>query len=271
VDRRQALATLASAAALGFARGTGAAARRRVARVGLQLYTVRGLLGRDVAGTLDAVAAAGYAEVETAGYANLDPARFAAALRNAGLAAPSAHLRLQEVEDPRSLEAASVLGHRFLVIPVPDFRATGSLDDYRRLAERLNTAGARCAGAGIQLAYHNHDFEFAAIDGMRPFDLLLARCDPGLVKFELDLYWATRSGADPAALLRAAPQRYPLCHVKDMRPGGEMATVGDGAIDFAALFAAGSALEHWFVEHDNPADPLDCIRRGIVAVQALEY
>lgn len=271
MDRRRTVALFGSVAVLGLAGRSQGSAARSVERVGLQLYTVRKLLARDVSGTLAAVAAAGYAEVETAGYANLPPAKFAAALKSAGLEAPSAHLRLQDLDAPGALESAALLGHRHLVIPVPDFRASGSIEDYRALADRLNAAGARCAGAGIQLAYHNHDFEFAARDGVRPFDVLLARCDPGLVKFELDLYWATKAGADPAALLRSAPQRFPLCHVKDMRPGGGMATVGDGTIDFPALFAAGTGLRHFFVEHDDPADPLDCIRRGIAAVKALRY
>jgi sugar phosphate isomerase/epimerase len=91
------------------------------------------------------------------------------------------------------------------------------------------------------------------------------------VKFELDLFWATKAGVDPAAYLRATPERFPLCHVKDMTAGGEMVAVGDGSIDFAGLFRAGSGLQHYFVEHDNPDDPLDSVRRSIAAVRKLRF
>jgi sugar phosphate isomerase/epimerase len=244
---------------------------RSVERIGLQLYTVREPLSRDVPGTLAAIAQAGYAEVETAGLAGLAPAQFAAELKEAGLAAPSAHVPLQMIEQQPAqlLELAAALGHRYLVLPNPQQRAT--LADYQHVADVLNGFGAACAKQGVQLAYHNHDWEFAPIEGKRPFDVLLERCDSALVKFELDVYWATKAGADPAALLRAAPERYPLCHVKDMMPGGAMADVGDGGIDFAALFGAGSGLRHWFVEHDNPANPLESVRRSAQAVRGIRF
>jgi sugar phosphate isomerase/epimerase len=252
-----------------------AAGGRRVERIGVQLYTVRDLLAADPPGTLDAVAGMGYVEVETAGHAGLTPQEFAAALRNAGLVAPSAHLPLTDVESApeRLLEAAAVVGHRYLVVPwlAPELRET--TDSYARVADVLNGFGATCAEHGIQLAYHNHDFEFAPIDGVAPFDLLLERCDAKLVKFEMDLFWAVKAGVDSAAYFRAWPGRFPLCHVKDMTAGGEMVAVGDGRIDFAALFDAGAAggLEHYFVEHDNPQEPLASIRRSFAAVEAIRF
>lgn len=246
---------------------------RGVERIGLQLYTVRELLADDVPGTLDAVAAAGYSEVETAGYADMQPTAFAAALKQAGLAAPSAHVPLKRIESEpvQLLEEATALGHRYLVLPFLMPWQRLSLDAYRSVADTLNAFGAQCASAGIRLAYHNHDFEFDAIDDQRPYDLLLERCDPALVCFELDLYWASTAGADPAGYLRAAPQRYRLCHVKDMDTAGKMTEVGKGTIDFAALFAAGTGLEHYFVEHDKPEDPLASIQHSIATMRTLRF
>jgi len=250
-------------------------AGRRIERVGLQLYTVRNLLAEDVPGTLAAVAEAGYAEVETAGYAGLPAAGFAGALRAAGLEAPSAHVPLDDIESrPDGLiEDAGLLGHRFLVLPWLTEAQRGSLDSYRHVADVLNRFGEQCAAAGLRLAYHNHDFEFAPIDSVVPYDLLLERCDPGLVGFELDLFWAAKAGADAAAYFTASPGRFPLCHVKDMAANGDMVDAGDGTLDFAALFSAGETggLEHYFVEHDNSADPLASIRRSIAAVRRIRY
>jgi sugar phosphate isomerase/epimerase len=248
---------------------------RRIERIGVQLYTVRDLLAADPPGTLDAVAGMGYVEVETAGYAGLTPQAFAVTLKNAGLDAPSAHVPLTDIESApeRLLEAAAIVGHRYLVVPWLDPALRVSTDSYAQVAEVLNGFGEACAGQGIQLAYHNHDFEFAPFDDVVPYDLLLERCDPNLVKFELDLFWAAKAGADAAAYFRAWPGRFPLCHVKDMTAAGEMVAVGDGRIDFAALFDAGATggLKHYFVEHDNPEEPLASIRRSFESVQAIRF
>jgi len=137
----------------------------------------------------------------------------------------------------------------------------------------LNGFGATCAEHGIQLAYHNHDFEFAPIGGVVPYDLLLERCDAKLVKFEMDLFWAVKAGVDSAAYFHAHPGRFPLCHVKDMTENGDMVAVGDGRIDFATLFDAGTTggLQHYFVEHDNPEEPLASIQRSFETVVAIRF
>jgi sugar phosphate isomerase/epimerase len=248
---------------------------RRVDRIGLQLYTVRDLLAADPPGTLDAVAGLGYVEVETAGYAGLTPQEFSAALGNAGLAAPAAHVPLADIESApdRLLEAAGIVGHRYLVVPWLDPARRATTESYVQVADVLNGFGEACAAQDVQLAYHNHDFEFEPIGGVVPFDLLLERCDANRVKFEMDLFWAAKAGADAAAYFRAWPGRFPLCHVKDMTAAGEMVAVGAGEIDFAALFDAGVAggLEHYFVEHDNPADPLASVRRSFGAVEAIRF
>ena len=248
---------------------------QRVEPIGLQLYTVRDLLAADTPGTLATIAAAGYAEVETAGYADLTAIQFAVALKDAGLSAPSAHVPLQLIEsEPENLiEAAHTVGHRYLVLPWLNEQQRDSLEQYRHIAAVLNKFGEQCAAAGIQLAYHNHDFEFVPIAGTLPYDLLLNECDAELVKFEMDLFWAVKAGVDPTAYFKAGPGRYPLCHVKDMNSAGEMVAVGDGDINFAALFEAGEAggLKHYFVEHDNPTDALASIRSSINAVRAIRF
>jgi sugar phosphate isomerase/epimerase len=272
MNRRHWLALLGAAAALPLAPAL-RAAERRVERVGLQLYTVRDRLAEDVPATLAAVAAAGYREVETAGTAGLDARAFAAALADVGLDAPAAHVPLDQVarQPEEVLAAADLIGYRYLVIPwLPPEQRTAS--GYARAVDVLNGFGERCAQAGRRLCYHNHDFEFAALpDGELPFDLLLRACDAELVGFELDFFWATHAGADALAYLAADPARYPLCHVKDRTAAGAMVDVGAGVIDFPALFAAGSGLEHYFVEHDRPGDSLASIRASFAAIETMRF
>ncbi len=270
--RRRCLRLLATGPALALAGPLIAAGGRRIERVGLQLFTVRELMAKDAAATLAAVAGVGYAEVETAGTGSLTPARFADALGSAGLTAPSAHVPLERMaQQPDAvLEEADIIGYGYLVMPwLPPEQRTPA--GYGLVIDTLNRFGERCAAAGIQLCYHNHDFEFTRLGNDIPYQLLLTECDPTLVRFELDLYWAAQAGVSAAAMLTADPARFPLCHVKDRSPGGEMMDVGQGTLDFPALFAAGTGLKHYFVEHDQPADAMASIRTSYRAVSAMRF
>jgi len=231
--------------------------------IGLQLYTVRSLMAEDVEGTLAEVAGIGYREVEFAGYFEREPARLRATLDGLGLSAPSTHLPLETFRGDLdgALETAGALGHRYVVLPYLDQGERGSLDGYRRLAAEMNGFGERCRAAGVRFGYHNHDFELAELEGAIPLEVLLEDTDPELVTFEMDIFWIVNGGADPLSYIERYPGRFELCHVKDRSSDGAMVDVGAGAIDFAAIFRRSDAagLRHWFVEHDQPGDPLRSI------------
>lgn len=262
------------AAPLGAATPRPALHRRAAKRVpGIQLYTVRALMAKDVEGTLAALGKMGYKEVEFAGYYNRDPKALRGTLDGAGLTAPSAHIPLDALRTSLgpTLDAAAVVGHQFIVCPflMPNERTDES---FKRLTDDLNRIGGEVKARGMQLAYHNHDFEFKPMaDGKLPYDAMLAGTDPSLVKMEVDLYWMTFAGKDPLAYLAANPGRFPLCHVKDLsRTGGtpHMADVGQGQIDFKQIFAKGQ-FQHYFVERDDAPDPLANARTSVAALRKL--
>lgn len=254
---------------------TGSAAEgRALARIGVQLYTVRSVLEDDFVGGVEQVAAIGYDEVEFAGYYDHSPADVKALLDRVGLTAPAVHVGIDILRDnlDATLEAAQVIGHQYIVCPwlAPNQRA---LDQYKEHAALFNTVGEACKAAGLQFAYHNHDFEFEETDGQRPYDLLLAETDAELVQMELDLFWITKAGHDPLAYFERQPGRFPLCHVKDMAADEMMVDVGKGTIDFGAIFAQSeqAGLAHYFVEHDNPDDPMQSLTNSYNHLKALRF
>ena len=267
--RRQFLRT--SAAAAGGLAVLGSAPAPRMSsvpeRLGVQLYTLRDVFPHDFMGVLDTLARMGYREVEFAGYHDRAPSAVRGALDSAGLTAPSAHVQLEELERNLDavLEAAAVVGHRYVVLPsLPEDRRR-SLDDYHRLAETFNRLGERARRASVGFAYHNHAFEFETFGGGRPaFDVLLEETDPAHVAFEMDLYWVTAAGHDPLAYVQRYPGRFPLVHLKDSAgaPDHTMREVGRGVIDFPAFLARAerAGLRHVFVEHDEPEDGLASVR-----------
>jgi sugar phosphate isomerase/epimerase len=273
-DRRSFLRTAASyggiiagGSLLSACASSGTAAGSRAAQqslidlrpVGVQLYTVRDQLQADFVGTLERVAEIGYREFEFAGYYDQSPAQVRALLDRLDVTAPSAHLGLNLFRNDidRLLGDSQVIGHQYLVVPSANGR---TVEGWTELAAEFNRIGERVRRTGMVFGYHNHAGEFADLGGgVSAYDILLRETDPALVAMELDLYWAVRGGQDPVAMFARSPGRYRLFHVKDMadRAGSQaMAPVGEGEIDFTAIFAATrqAGTEHYFVEHDNAAE-----------------
>lgn len=250
-------------------------AASRLGAIGIQLYTVRNVMEKDVEGTLAALAEIGYREVEFAGLYGTSAKAMRAILDRHHLVSPSTHIALERIrtEWPSVLEEANTLGQRYVICPWLDADQRRTLDDYRRIAQALNAAGEMARAVGITLGYHNHNFEFTPIDGTIPYDVMLAECDPALVAMELDLYWIVNGGQNPLAYIRKYPGRFPLVHVKDMAKDGSMVDVGKGTIDFAAIFAqtARAGIRHTFVEHDMPASPLATARASYEYLRALRF
>lgn len=252
-----ALPACAKAGASAAAGGAPASARQ----IGLQLYTVRDLLGKDFEGTLRRVADIGYTKVEFAGYYNRTPEQVRAILDRIALASPSAHIPAEAMRQDAAAQiaAAKVIGQEYITIPSYPFARDGGVDAWKRGAAEFNKWGAQCRDAGLRLAYHNHAAEFAPLDGgPTGYDVLMREADPALVDFELDLYWASYADRDPIALFAQYPGRFTMWHVKDLqRSQGTktMAPVGRGTLDFKTIFAHAreSGMRHFFVEHDNAA------------------
>ena len=258
--------------------------------IGLQLYTVRDAMGADPAGTLAKVAQIGYTSVEgtyTPGSENfygLNGAAFGKLVKQNGLLLRSCHYRLGEDETgnvtngtilhdwDKAVADAHALDVRYMVCAWLSPAERGDLDHYKKIAAELNTAGEKCKKAGIQLCYHNHNFEFDAQNGKYPYDILLGDTDAHLVKMEMDMYWVTFAGHDPVKLFHEHPGRFPLWHLKDVdkTPQRSFAAVGTGIVDFKRIFAHAqeAGMKHFFVEQDKtPGSPFDAITESIAYIR----
>ena len=125
-------------------------------------------------------------------------------------------------------------------------------------AEKIDHLGELSRAQGVQYMVHSHDWEFTQVfDGETGYDILQANTSPENVVFELDLYWATKAGADPLEVIESYGDRIELLHVKDLGADGSITTVGEGTIDFAPIFAAaGEDIQYYVIERDPPfTDP----------------
>ena len=257
-------------------------------KIGVQLYTLRNEISKDAIGTLKKVAALGFGEVENFGYGGkffgMSAAEYKSVLGDLGMTAPSGHYMYGNFGNKqipgsvlygweKAVEDAAALGQKYMVVAYLMPEERGNADVYKKIAANLSKAAETCKKAGIQLCYHNHDFEFEAQDGVLPFDILTAETDKDQVKIELDLYWAARAGQNPVELFKKHKGRIALWHVKDMDNTDKknFTEVGNGVIDFGTIFsqAKTSGMKHFFVEQDVcPGSPFDSIKQSIGFIQS---
>jgi sugar phosphate isomerase/epimerase len=243
----------------------------------VQLYTVRGLLAKDAAATLERVAAIGYSELEV-----LQPTLDVVAplARKLGLSIVSVHL-----DGPTAtgtglaafIDKARAHGVKYLVVPyVPPADRPRDRAGFQQLGQRLARMSQAARQAGLELCYHNHAFEFGTdADGTRWLDVIMQETAASQMKLELDVFWAAVTGADPVAVIKQYSGRVALVHLKDKDPKAPnvlvetqvareaFVEVGSGALDFPSILAAarGAGVAHYFVEQDaTPGDPVDSLR-----------
>lgn len=242
--------------------------------IALQLYTVRDQTAQDFTGTLESVARIGYKAVEFAGYGTFSPEELRDTMQRVGLSMASAHVNwnglLNNFEN--ELKFCTVVGSPYLVLsslPQP-MRAPEALPEVTR---QMKQAARRCADAGVRFGYHNHDPEFAMIDGKTWLDRMLDETQEENVALELDVYWAAFAKVDPLQLIQRLGSRLQLLHVKDMATDGTYTEVGSGTLDWPTLLhAAGDAGCAWYiVEHDKPTKPsLESAEQSLRYLQGLQ-
>jgi len=249
--------------------------RAKISKVGIQLYTLRDLLQKDVSSVIPKLAQLGYKQVETfygydaknaaKGFWGLDAKEFKTLLDTNGITSPSGHYNesvfLTEGGGTdvlkNHIEVAATVGQKYLTIPsIPgDHHKAASADFYKKIAAKFNEAGQLAKAQGLKLAYHNHNFEFGDLGGgVTPYEIFLTETDPSLVSFELDLFWAVNAGLNPIDMFKKHPGRFKMWHVKDMDKADKsvFTEVGTGSINFKEIFsnAKTSGLEYIFVEQD---------------------
>ena len=280
MNSRRDFIKLAGMAAAGAAIAPSFAFSAPAKTVGLQLYSMREQLPKDVRGTIKKVAEAGYKEVETYGYSvtnkywGLDPKSFKSLLTDNGLTAPSGHYGMDtflgtgNAEELKTyIEAANTIGSSYIVVPYIGDSLRKTTDDWKKLAEKLNEASAICKASGLKLGYHNHNFEFEKTGDTTGYEIMLNGTDPKAVQFEMDIYWVVRSGNDPYKLFAAHPGRFPMWHVKDMDKANHTINteVGSGTIDFKSIYkhAKLAGLKHLIMEQENfSIDPYVSIKQS---------
>jgi len=250
-------------------------------KMGLQLFSIRDPLAKDLTGTIKRIATVGYEDCETYGY---DPSQvkyygvkateFKKLLTDNNMITTSGHYDFTKYFDKpmdamsqyvdQCIEGAHALGQKYITWPWldPAFR---TLDNFHVLAGKLNKIGERVTKAGLGFAYHNHDFEFTDYNGQIGYDIIMKETDPALVKLQMDLYWVMHSSKrTPSQLFDLQPGRFVMWHIKDMdKISRDYSELGNGSIDFTVILpeAARAGLQYYYIEQGGnfAKDPVQSV------------
>lgn len=230
----------------------------------VQLYTVRDALSADLPGTLQRIADIGYTNVEAFGFVdNAD--ELAAALRDAGLAAPSGHARLLDAGEQdleRIFHASTTLGFGTLIDPHIDESRWTTREDVEAIARELSALAPRAADHGLVLGYHNHAFEFSnRIEGVSAYEVFADALSDDVV-LELDTYWVQVGGDDPVAVIGKYGDKVQFLHVKDgdgSHDDKQQVAVGNGIMPIRDIIAAAPEALHVVELDDHEGDVFQAV------------
>ncbi len=254
--------------------------------IGLQLWSLRAYLPKDVPGTLARIKAMGFTEVEGAGLWGQTAAGLRAALDTAGLSCRSAHMGYERLRDDvqGALAEARVLGATEVVCPWIPHDTGFTREVTLRAAEVFNRAGAAAQKAGLRFGYHCHGYEFIPSAEGTLFDTFLGAADPKTVTIQVDVFHTFHGGGNPVRVIEQLGARATSLHLKDLKKGVPVVAgagtgtadmdvpVGSGQIDMPAVLAAArkAGTSRYYVE-DESATPLENIPKSVAWLQAFRY
>lgn len=250
-------------------------------KMGLQLFTIRGPLARDLTGSIKKIAAIGYEDCETYGYDpeqkkyyGIEASAFKQLLADNNMITTSGHYDFTKFFDKSTdammryvdqcIEGAHALGQRYITWPWldPAFR---TIENFKLLATKLNAIGERVNKAALGFAYHNHDFEFTDLAGENGYTIIIKETDSAFVKLQMDLYWVMHSSKlSPSELFSLQPGRFVMWHIKDMdKISRDYSELGNGSIDFSVILpeASRAGLQYYYIEQGGnfAKDPIQSV------------
>ena len=245
--------------------------------VGLQLWSIREEVEKDLLGMLEEVAEMGYKGVQFAGFFDHTAEAVKAKMDEVGIKATGAHVRIEQLENhfEETLRYHETIGNKLIIIPALPESMRTTEEDYKRTAEQMNEIGRKAHAAGFTLAYHNHDFEFDVFDGKTGFDILFENTDVDHLKMELDCFWASYTGNDPLEIIEKYAGRVVSLHIKDMKvvDNTPISTeLGTGTLPLVEYIKKGEAHNvKWFIveQEDFTGNPVESAAQNVKTISTI--
>lgn len=235
--------------------------------IGIQLYSVRNEMPKDVKGTLALIKSWGITEIEGGTPDGMTTEAFLKLLKENGLRMASSGVEFKELETDvtKVIERSKSLGVKYVVCYwLPHTNEVFTKADADRAIAVFNEAGKKFADNGLSLCYHPHGYEFLPEGNGTLFDYMVAKTDARYLNFEMDVFWVKQGGVDPASLLQKYPNRFKLLHLKDRKPGTPNSTDGHADVETNVVLGTGDVniaevmrvakkigVKHYFIEDES--------------------
>ena len=261
-------------AGAGLATSAWAAASKYKNKIGLQLYSLRDIIGKDPKAVLKSVADFGYKELETYGYKEgkyfgLPAKEYGEYVKSLGMKTVSGHYGIDLVVNSweQTCADAKLIGQEYVVVPYLTEKYYQTLDDVKKTCALINTGVEVAKKYGLKMGYHNHAFEFKPVEGQVMYEVMLKELDPR-ISLEMDIYWVVNAGMDPIALFNKYPGRFHQWHVKDMdkTDRSRNADIGTGSIDYKPIFEQTNkaGMKHFYIEQETyPSSSTESVKASI--------
>lgn len=247
---------------------------------GIQLWTVKEALIKNTSDVFKQLSLDGYKQIEsfeggTGIFWGMKNTAFKKQMDDLGMKIVSSHCDIDKNFETKAAQAGEI-GMKYLICP--HIGAQKTVDDYKRMADKFNKCGEIARKNGIGFAYHNHDYSFKPMNGIMPQEIMMDFTDPALVDFEMDIYWVVAAGADPITYFEKYPNRFKLCHVKDLiktATDHESCVIGKGTIDFKKILNVGTkkGLSYYIVEQEayTGTTEMDCANDNASSMKKLTW
>ncbi len=243
--------------------------------VGVQLYSVRSEMAKDVPGTLEAMSKVGFKGVEFAGFFDYEAKDLRQLLDDNGLVCCGSHTPINTLADDlfdATIEYNKILGNKYIIVPWIAEQDRKTIDDWKKIAEKFNAWAEKLKAEGMFIGYHNHDFEFTAIDGQLPWDVFAQNTSSDVI-LQLDTANCGHGGADPLATLKRYPGRTKTIHLKEFSSTNENAILGEGDVPWKEVlaFCETQGGTEWYIieEEKDTYPPIEAVSKCLQNLQAL--
>ncbi|MBN1624169.1 MAG: sugar phosphate isomerase/epimerase [Clostridia bacterium] len=229
-----------------------------MAKIGLQLYSIKEIASKNFLGAIELAAGSGYKGVEFAGFFDTPAKEVMKCLESNNISPCGSHTSIDLITDEfdKTVEYNLAIGNEYIVIPWIPEEMRNSRDSWLSTAERLNALNEKLKKNNLKLGYHNHAFEFEEFNGEYGFDILAENTSDDII-LEMDLYWVEYPGLSAVEYVKKYRNRLELLHIKDLAEDRTSTEIGNGKIDFAKIVEAADATEWFIVEQEHFIIPQD--------------
>jgi sugar phosphate isomerase/epimerase len=223
-----------------------------MAKIGLQLYSIKEIASKNFFGAIELAAASGYDGVEFAGFFDTPAKELVKCMQDNNIVPCGSHTSIDLLTDEfeKTVEYNLAIGNKYIVVPWIPENMRDSRDAWLATAEKFNKLNEKLKRNKLKFGYHNHAFEFELFNGKYGYDIFAENTSKDII-LEIDLYWVEYPGLSAVEYVKKYRNRLELLHIKDLAEDKTSTEIGKGKIDFRQIIEDATDTDWHIVEQEH--------------------